>query len=142
METCKTCRGEKVLPKEVELNLENLYTIVENGRTLKRGYGHQSRYYKNKVGSLIINISYVENKIYKRDRNDIHYTLNLHYEDAISGKKHNYKHLDDKEFIINISKKSKDGDTVRLKNKGFLIDGTNRGDLYIKFNIIVDYDRI
>ena len=142
MGTCKKCNGEKVLSKETELNLENIFTISKNERTIRRGYGHQSKYYRNKVGSLIINLIYEENKKYKRDGIDIHTKLDVHYEDAINGKRIKYQHIDGKELLINVPSRTEDGETIRIKNKGFLRDGIHRGNLYIQLNVMIDYERV
>ena len=139
-ETCPKCNGEKVVDIEEEFNLNNVQNVRENNTQYLRGKGHQSKYYRNKTGVLIMNVIYKHVKGYEIKGRDLYYDLDIHYKDAIKGKKIEYEHLDNKILKIKIPKKTSDGDFIRIKEKG-LLNGKIRGDLYFKINIIIDYDR-
>lgn len=140
--TCKKCNGEKVIIKDQEIILEKTSIIRDSTRNINRGFGHQSKYYRQKIGSLIVNINFEKNENYEiKNDYDLHYIKNIHYQDAIEGKELIYIHVDQSQIKIKLPKKTKDGDTIRLKEKG-LLKSFGRGDLYIKINITIDYDKI
>lgn len=140
---CKTCRGEKVLMKETEITLQNLSQLRNNIKNSHGGYGHQSKYYRDKVGSLILHINIVRNDNYKIVNNyDLFDTVNIHFQDAIDGNEILYKHIDDTEIKIKLPTKSKNDDNIIVKDKGLLKNNNSRADLYLKINITIDYDRL
>lgn len=140
--TCKTCNGEKVVLREQEIVLEKTYTIRSSTKNINRGFGHHSKYYREKVGSLIVNINFVKDEKYDIKDYDLHHTKNIHFQDAIEGKEIIYTHVDRSQIKVKLPKKTKDGDVIRLKDKGLLKDDNTRGDLYIKINITIDYERL
>lgn len=139
---CKKCNGEKVVSRNEELAFSNSYFIEESFMKYIRDKGHQSKYYPNRVGSLQVQADYVHDNRYIRDGYNLIYPLNLHFQSAIDGIEYEYEHLDDKKYSLKIPPRTKDGDILRIGGKGLLIDGKKRGDLLIKINIIIDYDRI
>lgn len=140
-QTCKKCKGEKVILSETKFKLNNISNIRKSHEKFLKNYGHQSRYYKQKKGTLKLNIIYQNVKGHEIIDGNLFYNLNLHFQDAIDGIKYKYETLDDKKLMINIPKKTQDKDIVRIKEKG-LLSNQGRGDLYFKINIIIDYDRL
>lgn len=140
--TCKTCNGEKIKVKKTEFNLNNIKSIRKSGVEYLKNYGHQSKYYRNKVGVLSLNIIYEHINQYDIIGDTLQYNVNLHYQDAIDGCELIYETLDGRKLKINIPPKTNDKDVVRLKNQGLLLNVKERGDLLIKINIIIDYERI
>lgn len=140
--TCKKCNGKKVINKKEKFTLNNIYRIRQSDTQYLKGYGNYSKYYQNRVGNLILNINYQHDNRYKIKDNGLYYKLDLHFDDAINGKLVNYEHLDGKVYKLKIPKKTKDGDTLRMKRKGLLINNISRQDLFIKLNIIIDYNRL
>jgi len=140
--TCKKCNGEKVILKEEEFALNNVYRINTSDNKYLRGYGHQSKYYLNKVGNLILTINHINNDKYLRKPDGLYYKMNLHFQDAIDGKDFEYTHLDNKKYNLKIPPKTKDGDVLRMPNKGLFVDGTNRQNFFLLLNIIIDYDKV
>lgn len=140
--TCKICKGEKVIAREQDIVLEKTATIRQSTKNINRGFGHHSKYYREKVGSLIANINFIPNPQYEIRNYDLHHTHNVHFQDAINGEELIYKHVDDSKIKVKLPEKTKDGEIIRLKNLGLLDEAGIRGDLYIKVNIIIDYDRM
>ncbi len=140
---CQTCKGEKVLLKDSEINIQNILKLRHNIKNAYRGYGHQSKYYRNKVGNLILNII-----VDRKDKFEIvngfelHHNINIHFQDAIDGSEVIFKHIDDSNLKIKLPTKTKNGDIIRVKDKGLIKSNDVRDDLYLKINIIIDYDRI
>jgi molecular chaperone DnaJ len=141
-EQCKTCKGEKVIIKETEITLQNISKLRNNTRNIHPGYGHQSKYYREKVGSLVLNINIIIDNDFQFSGNDIYKTLNIHFQDAIDGKSVEYTHVDDTKIKIKLPEKSQNNNIISLKNKGLLKNEKDRGDLLVKINIIIDYDRL
>jgi len=140
--TCPTCKGEKVILKDTEFNLNNIHKIRKSTTEYLRGYGHQSKYYRQKKGDLKLKIIYQSVKNYSIQDEQLYYNLDLHYKDAISGVKFKYEALDGTKIKVTIPKKTNDGDKNRLKGKGLLKNVKDRGDLIFIINIIIDYDKL
>ena len=140
---CKTCKGEKVILKDAEVTLQNLFQIRDSIRNIQRGYGHQSKHYIQKIGNLILNINVDRNDNYTIVNNcELHKTIDIHFQDAIDGVEILYRHVDGTEMKIKLPTKSKNNDILRVEKKGLLTNETNRSDLFLKINIIIDYERI
>lgn len=143
MGQCTTCKGEKVLLKDAEITLQNLSMLRSNIRNVQRGYGHQSKYYREKTGNLIVNVIIDRNDKYDVVNNhELHQTIEVHFQDAIDGSEILYSHIDDSKLKIKLPEKTKDGDVVKVKEKGLFINDTQRSDLYLKINIMIDYGRV
>ena len=141
--TCNKCNGEKLITSTEAFNIDNIYQIIN--RTTQKilaNYGNHSKFFRGKIGNVILLIDFQDNTDYliQGDKSLLK-PLNVHYKDAIGGFKFDHIHLNDKKYKISIPNKTKDGDLIRVKSRGLLIDGTNRGDLYFDVNIIIDYER-
>jgi len=140
---CKKCNGEKVILKETEIELQNISEIRSSNRNLQYGYGSQSKYYKDRVGSLILNINIINrSKCSIINNYDLISELDIHFQDAIDGSKIYYTHVDDTKLEIKLPNKTKDKDTIKIKEKGLLRQNGKRADLYLKLNIVIDYDKL
>lgn len=139
---CKKCNGTKVISKDEEFAFGNSFRIDKSFVKYIRGMGHQSKYYQQKVGTLSVEATYIDDNRYIRDGSNLIYKLDLHYQQAIDGFDFEYEHLDDKKYSLKIPSKTKDGDLLRVARKGLLYDDNNRGDLIVKVNIIIDYEKL
>ena len=140
--TCKKCNGEKVILKDEEFHLNNVYRIKSNDSKYLGGRGSQSKHYMNKRGNLILNIIYDNNNEYIIKEDGLYYKIDIHYEDAINGKDINYHHLDGKDYILKILSKTKDGGILKMPSKGLLININDRQNLYFLINVVIDYNRV
>jgi DnaJ-class molecular chaperone len=139
---CENC-AEKIELKDAEVTLQNLYQIRQSFRNMQRGYGHQSKHYKEKQGSLVLNINLERNDEYQIMNNyELHRVIDVHFQDAIDGVEFLYTHIDDTKIKIKLPTKSKNNDILKVKEKGLLLNENDRSDLFLKINIIIDYDRI
>lgn len=145
--TCSVCEGNKIINKQAEFLLYSVYKIRRSTIKYLKEYGNQSKYFREKVGTLTLNITYfhdikylIKEELSKNSLtvDNLYYNLNLNYKDAIDGIEYEYTTLDDKKVKINIPPKTKDGDIIILDNMGLLHDDV-RGKLYIKINIVIDY---
>lgn len=138
--TCSKCNGNKVIRKEEEFVLSNSHSINGSFNKYLKGYGHQSKHYRNKIGNLTIEIVYNHDNNYQIVNKDLIYKIDIHYQHAIDGFDFDYEHLDGKKYKIKIPEKTKDGDMLKIDDKGLIIDDSlKRGNLLFKVNIIIDY---
>jgi len=141
--TCKKCNGEKIQLKKESFQLNNTFQVNSSIQLRKAEYGHQSKYYRTKRGSLLINIVYEGDNAYKVSTRGLEHVMNIHYEDAIHGAKVKLKLPDSKTYEVKIPPKTKDNDVIRIQNMGtYTFDGKTRTDLYVTINIVIDYDRV
>jgi len=103
--------------------------------------GHQSKYYKDKIGTLKINIIYKNVEGYEITKNGLYYVLDVHFQDAIDGNTIEYTHLDNNILKINVPKKANNGDKIIIPKKG-LEEKNKKQDLVLILNITIDYDRL
>jgi len=141
LETCKTCHGEKTQTEQVEFKLGKISNIRSSTKQVIKNYGHQSKYFKDRKGSLYLNITYKDVKGFTIDGSRLIYDLDVHYQDAIDGNKIPFEHLDFKKYNIKLQKKTQHGDIIKMTGKGLLLPNGERGDLYHKINIVIDYSR-
>jgi len=140
---CNTCRGEKVILKDSEVTIQNLFQLRNSIKNAHRGYGHQSKYYREKIGNLILNINIDRNDGYQIMNNyQLNKTIDVHFQDAINGDEMLYTHIDDTKINIKLPSKTKNGDVIRIKEKGLLKNESVRDDLHLKINVVIDYNRI
>jgi len=140
---CKTCKGEKVVLKDTEVIIQNLSQVRNNIKNVHGGYGHQSKYYRDKIGNLILNIIVNRNDNYKIiDNYKLSKKIDIHFKDAIDGNEFLYKHIDDTDIKIKLPTKTKNDDIIYVKGRGLLKPDNTRDDLILKINIIIDYERI
>jgi molecular chaperone DnaJ len=138
---CNTCKGNKVIKKQINFSLNNLYRINKSFVKYLKNYGHYSKQFPNKIGKLILEVKWDMDSDYTITNKGLLKNLNIHYEDAIKGNPILFDNLDGKKLKINLPKKTKDGDLIKIPKKGMLLDKTNRGDFLFKINIIIDYER-
>lgn len=140
---CDKCNGEKVVLFEADINIENISQLRNHNKGVYNGYGHQSKYYRDKVGKLILNIKIDRNDDYIiENMYDLSKTIDIHFQDAIDGNEIYYNHIDDTNIKIKLPEKTKNGDIIKLKDHGLLKNDKIRGDLYLKINIIINYERV
>lgn len=128
----------KLINTKYKLNINNIRK-TQNLDFIKKG--HQSKYYKDKIGTLKINIVYKNVFGYEIKKDGLYYKLNVHFQDAIDGNIIDYVHLDNNIIKINVPKNANNGNKIILKEKGLLIKN-KRQDLIIVLNIFIDYNRL
>lgn len=138
---CKKCHGDKLMIKEESLNINNIYQIHQSVNITKHHFGNCSMINKGRCGNLILTINYNNNTNFYISNRGLEYKLDLHYQYAIDGTKILLKMPDNADYNITIPKKTKDGDVLRIVNKGiYAFDGKTRTDLFITINIIIKYE--
>jgi molecular chaperone DnaJ len=142
-EKCKNCNGEKVILNETEINIQNISQLRNSSKNVHNGYGHQSKYYRDRVGKIILNINVDRNDEYTISNGyELNRNIDIHFQDAIDGNDIKFTHVDDTIIKIKLPTKTKNGDIIKIKEHGLLKNDNTRSDLYLKINIIIDYERL
>ncbi len=141
---CNDCNGTKLKMKKETIPVSNLFVLSENERNLiYNRYGNYSKFYKDKVGKLILNLNLVPNDKYKKNGKDLYYKTKLGFKEAILGGNLDYQHLDGKIYSVKIPEKTNNNARFKLKEKGLMITQYgNRGDLYIDIELDIDYSKL
>ncbi len=141
---CSKCNGHGFIISKENIIIENISSkFFKNNRIEFLGYGNCNRI-SNNYGTLvvIIKLDDIFNDYYYIENNNLYQIVDVHYTDAINGNKIVFKTLNDKKISIKLNEKTKDGDIYNVNNLGFYDDDNNRKPLFVKINIIVDYDRL
>ncbi len=88
-------------------------------------------------GNLIFIIRQTPHQTFKREKDDLHTTLQISLKEALLGFKKDLKHLDDRDIPITREKVSQPGDIIRVKGEGMPHhQSSDRGDLFVKLEIV------
>lgn len=131
-DVCKICNGKGVKRDVKNANIDIPKGTQDDIMYKYRGEGHYSEHIP---GDLYIQFRIHNVDNFQRENNNLIYTLKLPFQKLILGGKVKVTSLDDKSYSVNIPKLSKNGQQLRLKNKGFERNG-NTGDLIIRLEAI------
>ncbi len=113
---CLACNKKGTIPLEEIITLEippgmndKMHLILEQRGNSPSGGGIP--------GDLLVNIEEIPHPNLKREGNNIHFTLNLNFVDAVLGKQIEIPTIDGK-AKINVKPGTQSGTILRLKNKG------------------------
>lgn len=125
------------LDSKINDNVSKTYPCEGN----KYIYGNKEIEYSNLIVKFILeeNIENSDDITYKKINYDYLISLNITFPESIMGLSRNIKLLNGTETKLNIFSNGKiiyNKDTKIVKNKGFLIDNNNYGDIIIEFNIL------
>lgn len=109
---------------------------VENGQTL-RLQGHGEQITEGRPGTLYLNIIVEKHPVFRREGKHVVMDLDVKLTDAIMGAKYEIEAPDGKNLKVKIPEGLKSGEVLRVKGHGVQGGTFNRGDLYIKTNILI-----
>ncbi len=145
---CNTCNGEKTTLQEKTIEIY-LGSIRNQYSTYQYQGGGNNINGSMFSGSLVVNVlvrDWPDNVIIQNNSEDIIELIQIHYEDAITGIKMDYKHPNGKVYKISIPEKSNTNQNIRLKDMGlpnrFMKTNVNRGNLILRLVVYIDYDKI
>jgi DnaJ family protein A protein 2 len=135
-ENCNICTGNGFKTKDVRVNIP-LKNGLSNGQQIQiPGHGHNL---KDGKTDLIIVINEKPHAVFKRSNNDLYMEVELKLFQAIYGFEKTVEHLDKRKLHISHSGKIEYGELKKIPNEGMVVlnSSTNKGDLIIKFNIVL-----
>jgi molecular chaperone DnaJ len=135
---CSVCNGSGLITENSELNIKIPKGINEGDKFMinQRGSAPFRPGNGGMFGNLIVEINIQQHKYLERDGINVYYKLNIPITTAILGDKINIPTLDN-DVKINIKPHTKNGEILRLKNKGLSDQRNNKGDQLIIINIDV-----
>lgn len=114
----------------------NIPSGIKNGQIIRiEGQGKNGKN-GGKSGDLLLKINIIDNAIFKLVDDDIHVNLYITPWDAALGTKLSVGSIDGEVSIL-IPKGTQNGDNISIPNKGYYIDGKNRGKLVIKIEVAI-----
>lgn len=129
-ELCPRCNGVMVQPQNIDIS----FNCSDNEIILAQ----QSNYEVNKIpGDVIININPKKSNFKIINEYDLIHNINISLLEAYAGYKLNFTHLDDNLYNINFIEPILNKRIKKICNLGLLKDNNTRGDLFIKFNILL-----
>jgi molecular chaperone DnaJ len=135
---CINCKGEGIYYKEQTANLKVNPGYSNNFKTVFKGLGEQPKSSDQEAGDLILIITIEENKILKREGNNLIYKSKISFIDSVIGKDIEIPYFENK-IELNTSKFG-----IILNNKKYKIDekglpyytnNAKKGDMIIEFEI-------
>ena len=138
---CVNCKGTGLHFEEESLNIK-VPTIdkVLQQVYIKSGYGNSAPNNLGINGNLRFTYKINEEGNFKIDRENnlnILTSINVNVINCLLGCEMKVKHLDGKEYTLNIPQCTKDGKIFRIKNKVFKHSNGYVGDLLVKVNMIM-----
>lgn len=136
VDKCKKCSGtgKKVKSKRIKIkvpagvNTGSIISVRGEGEAGERG---------GSPGDLFVYINVKPHELFKRDGNDIHFTLPISFTDAALGAKIEVPTLEEP-VSYTIPEGTQPGTRFRLKDKGIPnVKGYGRGDLYFTVKVEV-----
>eukprot|EP00760_Papus_ankaliazontas_P022865 PhM_4_TR19054/c1_g1_i1/m.3195/K09503/DNAJA2; DnaJ homolog subfamily A member 2 len=135
---CTACRGDRVVSKEVALEVYVEKGMVDGQEIPFDGQGDQHPDAPSHSGSVIVTVTVKKHPIFIRDENDLLLNIGLTLPQALCGHKFAVTHLDGRKLIIDTEGEViKPGDVRVVAGEGLPIweSPTKRGDLVITFDV-------
>ena len=129
-ELCQVCLGTMILKKNVNISFDSKYKeIILNESS--------NQEINKKRGDIIINVKPKKSNFKIINQFDLIYNINISLFKAYFGYEYNYKHLDNNIYSLKFDKPILNKRIKKISNLGLLNENNLRGNLYLKFNIIL-----
>ena len=127
---CYNCKGMMVRKNPINIKFHSCKKDVI--------LSNQSHQEINKItGDIIININPKKSHFKIINNYDLLYNINISLIEAYIGYTYKFNHLDDSEYIISFIQPILNKRIKKISNFGLLDEDGNRGNLFIKFNILL-----
>jgi DnaJ-class molecular chaperone len=132
---CTICCGKCFILKDKNIQVPLKSGLVNGNKIQLQGKGNQI---KNNKSDLILIINEIKHNIFKRNNNDLFITLDLKMYQVLYGFDKVITHLDGRKIHITNTGKTDLHLIRKIHGEGMkIINSTNKGNLYIKFNLIL-----
>ncbi len=134
---CSKCNGTGITNKLSDLKVK-IPAGIQSGMRVKLSNEGEAGFHNSGNGDLYIYVEIEEDKVFKREENDLIMDLQVPFTTAVLGGNVEIKTLDKSLLNVRIAKGTDSGSTLRIPNKGMPILNTNRyGDLYINISVAI-----
>lgn len=128
---CKTCRGQSRVQQYDTLSVVIPKGVFEGVELRVAGRG-DAGVYGGKAGDLIVAISIMPHKTFKRTDDNLECTVSLTYPQLVFGAQVEITSIDGSKETVKVPRGCPVGEQITLKGKGFhRIKGKGRGDLIV-----------
>ena len=87
-------------------------------------------------GHLIFLINELPDKLFRREKNDLHYTLQITLKEALLGFEKEIIHFDDHTVTVKKDGVTQPGDIIKIRGEGMPIhQSSDKGDLFVHCEI-------
>jgi molecular chaperone DnaJ len=131
-DACVACRGSGITRTQEEIEIK-VPSGIQNGEVI-RMTGRGEAVKDGQPGDLYIKVHVESDAVIKRDGHHLYTKLPVKLTDAMLGASYKVTTLDG-EVTINIPAGVTHGELLRIKERGVPIEGTKRGDFYVKVEI-------
>ena len=132
---CNTCSGKCFTIYNTSIDITLKSGLSNDNKIILNNKGNK---YKYKNSNLIVIIKELKHSIYTRINNDLFIDMELKLYQALFGFEKNIIRLDKQKIYIKCSTKTSFNDIKKINNEGMQsLYSNSRGDLYIKFNIVL-----
>lgn len=132
---CTTCNGSCFIKKDKTIQIP-LKSGLKHGNIITMQ--NKGNCYKNNKSNLKIKINELKHNIFTHINDDLFLVININLYQALFGFHKIINHLDNRELYITTNKLTNFNSIKKISNEGMKnINQKNKGDLYIKFNIIL-----
>ena len=132
---CVICTNKKFIDKIVFINLNILNNYNINKKIIIKNMGDESDKWDT-PGDIIFVIKLLPHKRMKRINNDLFVIIDVLLIEALTGINLNLDFIDNTKLNFSLNNIITSNNTIIIKNKGFLFNNNQRGNLLLKFNII------
>jgi len=134
-EECKECRGGKLSIVSKKVNIQLKPTSKNGEQIVVEGEGDQ---YPDidEYGNLVIILKEVNPSNFYRTNNDLHMTKKISLIDALCNSDIIVTTIDNRNLIIDNKAIICPNSIYHIENEGFKVSHTNRGRLYIHFDVV------
>ena len=131
---CHECHGHKIVKTLEEMTLY-IEKGMETGNEIKfEEFGEEQP--DKDPGNLIFIVQELPDKLFKREKDNLRYTLEISLRDALLGFEKYITHLDGHKVRVKREGVSQQGDVIKIKGEGMPIHNKgDTGDLFIVLNI-------
>tara|TARA_Y100000590_G_C15632020_1_gene981547 strand:- start:31 stop:1092 length:1062 start_codon:yes stop_codon:yes gene_type:complete len=132
---CHTCNGNGVSKGDKKIKINIPKGVINENYSIYNGNGN-SGIRNGAPGNLIVYFNVQNDSLYDRKGNDLYSTLDLKFSQVLMGDDLQLNLICGK-TDVHIPKYSKNGDLIKLKNKGFNVGNNVIGDYFLKINVDV-----
>ena len=132
---CNDCNSQTFIVKDKILSVPLKAGLVTGNKIEIEGKGHHIR---NNKSNLILEINILPHSIFKRHNDNLFIIVELKLYQALFGFDKEITHLDGRKLYISYKNKITHNTFKKIQGEGMkLINSDKKGDLYIKFNIVL-----
>lgn len=131
---CPTCHGQRVMKREEEI-VVNIPPGIEGGEMIRLS-GSGEAVPSGIPGDLYVKIHVKRDANFRKEGKNLVTSISVKLTDALTGSEYTLNSIDGP-ITVTIPAGVRFNDFIRIKGKGIPIEGTKRGDLLVKVEIIM-----